>query len=168
MIAKLATNINKWNKTLQSVEYAINNTVCRSTNSTPSKLLFGIIQNGKCCDKIRKVLETVSSEEIDFQTIRQQASDVIKTLQDENIEAYNKKRKSPSHYKEGDYVMIRNIDNTPGINKKLIPNYKGPYVLKTVLDHDRCIVSDIDGFQLSQIPYTGTISVDQMRLFEGT
>lgn len=77
-----------------------------------------------------------------------------------------KKRKAPSQYQEGDYVMIKNIDTTPGINKKLIPRYKGPYVIKTVLDHDRYIVSDIDGFQLSQIPYTGTVSVDHMRYFE--
>lgn len=64
--------------------------------------------------------------------------------------------------------MIRNIDNTPGINKKLIPKYKGLYVVKTVLDHDKYIVSDIDGFQISQIPFTGTVSVDHMRRFEVT
>lgn len=62
--------------------------------------------------------------------------------------------------------MIRNVDNTPGINKKFIPKYKGPYVIKNVLDHDRYIVTDIGGFQLSQIPYTGIISVNQLRRFE--
>jgi len=30
-------------------------------------------------------------------------------------------------YKEGDYVVVRNIDTTPGVNKKLIPKFKGPY-----------------------------------------
>lgn len=166
IITKTTISNNTWNETLQSAEYAINNTVNRSTNSTPSKLLFGINQNNKSCDRIREMLETLSAEERDFPTIRQQASDAIKVLQDENSEAYNRKRKPPNQYAEGDYVMIRNIDNTPGINKKLIPKYKGPYVIKTVLDHDRYIVSDIDGFQISQIPYTGTISVDQMRRYE--
>jgi len=63
--------------------------------------------------------------------------------------------------------MIRNIDNTPGVNKKFIPKYRGPYIIKKILDHDRYIVSDIEGFQLSQTPYTGTVNVDQLRRFEG-
>lgn len=62
--------------------------------------------------------------------------------------------------------MIRNVDSTPGINKKFIPKYKGPYVIKKKLDFDRYIVTDIEGFQLSQIPYTGTISLDQLRHFK--
>jgi len=41
MIAKMTTDISKWNRVLQSIEYAVNNTVCRSTNSISSMLLFG-------------------------------------------------------------------------------------------------------------------------------
>ena len=79
---------------------------------------------------------------------------------------FNSKRKVAQVYKEGDYVMIRNIDTTAGANKKLIPKFKGPYVVKKVLDFDRYVVADIEGFQLTQIPYTGTISVDHMRLWD--
>lgn len=39
MIAKMTNDVNKWSKVLQSVEYAVNNTMCRSTESTPSMLL---------------------------------------------------------------------------------------------------------------------------------
>lgn len=66
-------------------------------------------------------------------------------------------------YSVGDYVMIRNFDCTPGANKKLIPSFKGPYVVKEVLDHDRYIVTDIEGFQLTQMPYTGTVGPDQIK-----
>jgi len=33
--------------------------------------------------------------------------------------------------------MITNTDVTIGRNKKLIPKYRGPYVIKKVLDRDR-------------------------------
>lgn len=164
MIAKATTDVNKWNRVLHSVEYAVNNTMCRSTNTTPSMLLFGVSQNGENNDKLREILQA-NRVERDLPSIRQQASDAIEMLQKENTQAYNKRRKVPSTYKEGDYVMIRNIDTTPGINKKFIPKYKGPYVIKKALDFDRYIVTDVEGFQLSQIPYTGTVSVDQLRSF---
>jgi len=61
-------------------------------------------------------------------------------------------------------IEIRNIETTPGVNKKLLPKFKGPYIVKVhVLDHDPYVVSDIDGFQLTQRPYTGVIAPDQMR-----
>ncbi|KAG5318838.1 RTXE polymerase, partial [Pseudoatta argentina] len=46
-------------------------------------------------------------------------------------------------YKVGNYVL--NIETTPSINKKLLPKFKGPYVVKAVLDYDRYIVTDVDG-----------------------
>lgn len=79
MIAKIMTDISKWDNTIQSVEYAVNNTVSRSTNSIPSKLLFGINQNN-CCDKIREALEESLEQERDLLAMRQQASNAIETL----------------------------------------------------------------------------------------
>jgi len=50
-----------------------------------------------------------------------------------------------------------------GINRKLVPKFKEPYVVKKVLDHDRYVVADVDGFQLMQRPYSGVGAPDQMR-----
>jgi len=49
--------------------------------------------------------------------------------------------------------MIKNTYVSVGINKKLIPKFKGPYIIEKVLPNDRFIVKDIDGFQHTQVPY---------------
>jgi len=146
------------------VEYAINNTVqCRLTGETPSKLLFGVDQLGEVSDSLRLILDPNSSEDRDLPSIRNSASERIAKCQEQNEDRYNQKRKEAKCYREGDYVMIRNIDTSAGGNKKLIPKYKGPYIVKRVLRFDRYEVGDIDGFQITQKPYAGVVPADQMR-----
>lgn len=73
------------------------------------------------------------------------------------------KNKKPHVYKTGDYVMIKNISTTPGTNKKLLPKYKGPYIVNKVLDLDRYLIGDIEGFQLNQKPFSGIVGPDRMK-----
>lgn len=97
----------------------------------------------------------------DLEQIRNKAHTNIEKSQLENEKKYNLRRRS---YKVGDYyVEIRNIDTTSGINKKLMPKFKGSYVVKTVLDNDRFIITDVERFQLTQRPYTSVVAPDQMR-----
>lgn len=166
MLSKLAEEPNKWDRVLGSVEYTVDNTVCRSIRDTPCKLLFGINQLGESNDRIRDVLQSLLESDRDLCAVREQASEAIVNVQEENVRNFNSKRKVAQVYKEGDYVMIRNIDTMAGVNKKLIPKFKGPYVVKKVLDFDRYVVTDVEGFQLTKGPYTGTISVDHMRLWD--
>ena len=163
MLAKLSGSPDKWDTVLEKVEFSINNTVCRSTGEKPSKLLFGVNQTGEVNDKIRQVLESMSSSDRNLDEMRNSASEKIVKCQVYNERAYNRKHKEATVYKVGDYVMVLNTDSTPGVNKKLIPGFKGPYVVKKVLEHDRYIVGDIEGFQLTQMPYNGTVGPDQMK-----
>ncbi|XP_011706055.1 PREDICTED: uncharacterized protein LOC105461256, partial [Wasmannia auropunctata] len=146
---------------LNKVEYSLNNTVCRATNEIPSRLLFGVEQKGIICDSIREVLH--ADMDRDLEQIRDKAHTSIEKLQLENAKKYNLRRKPARDYKIGDYVEIRNIETTPGINKKLLPKFKGPYIVKKILDHDRYVISDVDGFQVTQRPYTGVVAPDQIR-----
>lgn len=57
-------------------------------------------------------------------------------------------------------VLIWNVDITPGVNKKLLSKLKGP------LDRDQYVVTDIEGFQLSQRPFETIVGPDQVKLWE--
>jgi len=162
MLAKMSDDPKKWDQALESVEFAINNTICRSTGNTPSKLLFGLAQLGTINDLVRLSLDQ-SPETRDLKKLRETASHEIIKNQATSEKAYNRPRKKATIYNVGDYVIIVNIDTTAGVNKKLIPKYKGPYVVHKVLDADRYVVTDVPGFQITQIPYQGIISADRMK-----
>ncbi|GJQ72986.1 hypothetical protein Trydic_g1623 [Trypoxylus dichotomus] len=74
-----------------------------------------------------------------------------------------RKRKYPSVYEVGDYVMITNIDVTPRVNKKLLPKFRRHYVITNILDNDRYVVNDTEGFQVTQMPYEGIVAPSRMK-----
>lgn len=161
MLAKLSETPCKWDRVLEQVEYSLNNTVCRATGDTPTRLLFGIEQRGSSNDALRDLINLNDSPERDLEILRNKAQMNISEIQRENEIKYNLRRRPAREYKVGDYVEIRNVETTPGINKKLIPKFKGPYVIKkfwTTIN-----MSDIEGFQLTQRPYTSVIAPDQIR-----
>lgn len=89
MISKYIDNAsgNYWYKILPKIEYALNNTICRSTGETPSKLLFGVEQRNINIDKINDYLkqQTLTSDR-DLLSMRVQA---VKNI--EKSQEYNKR-----------------------------------------------------------------------------
>lgn len=152
-----------WYKVLPEVEHAINNTVNRSTGKSPSQVVFGIDQRGRHNDQIRDFLSDALDSSRDLETIREQVKQRIQKSQQQQKSIYDAKRKTPRQYKCGDLVMIRNFESTPGISKKLIPQFRGPYEISKVLRNDRYIVSDPAGFQNSQKLYVGTWDTNNLR-----
>lgn len=71
-----------------------------------------------------------------------------------------------SSFKIGDFVVIKNVDTTIGVNKKLLPKFKGPYVITKVLPNDRYVVKDIENCQITQFPYDGVIEACNIRLWK--
>lgn len=165
LLAKIS-NGDDWDRKLIDAEFAINNTKNRSVGTTPSILLFGIDQRGAVNDKIRDYLsEQVGNR--DLEKIREVAEKEIEKSQAANKAAFNSSHKAPQKYNVDDLVMVSNYDCTPGVNKKLLPKYRGPYRVAQVLPNDRYIVTDVDNWQVTQRTYSGTHAPAQMRLWVG-
>lgn len=165
MLSKITIEKNDcWDKVLNDVEFCFNNTINRSTGETPAKLLFGRNQVGTVRDNLREILESLDHTSAELLTeSREKALERIQKTQDENKVIYDKKHKYPNSYHVGEYVMVTNTETTVGVSKKLIPKYRGPYIIKTVLPNDRYAVTDIIGFQNTQIPYEGILDASRIK-----
>jgi len=137
--------------------------VCRATDEAPARLLFGLEQRGKSNDLLRGLVQLDAGMERDLGRLRRDAEINISRVLQQSATRYNLRRKAARKYEPGDYVEIKNVEIAAGINRKLVPKFKGPYVVKKVSDHDRYVVADVDGFQLTQRPYSGVVASNQMR-----
>lgn len=165
MLAKLTPEPHKWDSILNEVEYAMNNTFNKSINIAPSVLLFGIYQKGKMNDSLKEYLLTFQNFNRDLDRVRTEAEVKNKLSQEQNKRYFDAKHKTPYKYNVGDYVMVSVIDTTVGINKKLIPKYRGPYVISKVLGNDRYLVEDVSGFQVTQRRYKSVLKPSHLKLW---
>ncbi|XP_037939272.1 uncharacterized protein LOC119672324 [Teleopsis dalmanni] len=170
MLAKLSDPLEHadWVKQLLKIEFAINNSVNRSIGLTPSQALFGINQRGETVDKLTEYLDECISglEGRDLELIRNSAQKCISRVQKYNLNRSKQVQKSAIEFKEGDFVVIKNVDTTAGTNKKLLPKFKGPYVVQKKLQNDRYVVRDIENAQITQIPYEGIIEACNIKLWK--
>lgn len=138
-----------WPRLIPKVEFSLNNHVSKTTKYTPSMLLFGVNQRGPNVDlltehldeKNNTILQTVTRN---LELIRQQADSNTKTAQKLNEQNYAKHSVPPPKYQLGEFVVIKNMDTTVGINKKLAPKDKGPYKVSKILPNDRYVLTDVD------------------------
>lgn len=84
------------------------------------------------------------------------------------VQQYNKEyrdghSRKPSIYHQGDYIVIRDKQVSPGQNAKLKPKYKGPYMVAKCLGNNRYVVCDIPGFNISTRPYNSILSSDKLK-----
>lgn len=137
----------------------MNNTVSNSTGQTPAKLLFGVNQNGNIPDVIRSYLVDHKLE--DLTEMRLKPSEKINKNQMYDKSRFDKRHKVPVKYKVGDKVVITNTVtvSTAGVNKKLLPKFKGPYEVEKVLPNDRYLLKNVDDCQITQLPFYGVCAV---------
>jgi len=74
----------EWHKSLNEIEYAMNNTVNRATGETPSKLLFGVSQRGYIHDALKEYVEQKDPEERDLVQMRTKAAKKIEKASEYN------------------------------------------------------------------------------------
>lgn len=167
MISKLVDEEKKiyWDKTLDTVEFAINNTVQRTIGEHPSVMLFGTNQRGQVLDSLRENI--IDNEQVQGDINREKIRDEAEAKQSRS-QSYNKQyvdshRLPSKQYKLGAYVMVKNFDSRTGISSKLIPKYRGPYKITKILENDRYLIEDVEGMQQTQIPYKGIWAVANIK-----
>lgn len=147
------------------MEFAINNTVNRTIKTTPSIALFGLNQKGTN-DIMTDYFTNLNTEDRDLTTIRNQIVINNRESQLENKKYFDKKRIQAPKYSVGDIVLIRNIVTEPGINQKLVPEYRGPYVITDIKPGDRYVVEDMPGQQISNRPFKGVMAPFNMKHYK--
>lgn len=166
-LSKIVENPFEWRSFLGRVQYVINNTHNKAIDATPSKALLGYDQKRQLDEGLKQLLKQLQNimdnyDEARVKT-RNTAQIVNRTMQEYNKVRYDKRHKKCSIYKAGDLVLLRKLQNKPGENQKLVPKYKGPYQVKTVLNKNRYVIIDVPGYQLTQKPLNTIVSADKIK-----
>lgn len=157
-----------WDLLLKDAEYLLNNTINRSLGDTPYRVLYGVDQRRKIePDLIQYCLDLNEANEIDLEEIRDKAAQKTKKLQIYNKEMYDKKCRKSTHYKIGDLVVVPYKPKV-GESSKLSYQYRGPYEVRKLLGNDRYLIGDVQGYQVSNIPFEGVFDPRNMRLYSET
>ena len=93
---------------------------------------------------------------IDRDREREKAVEVCKKTQEYNKINFDKHRKKSYEYGKGDFVMVKNFIVPPGVNAKT-------YSVDEVFANDRLKIVDVPGCQLTQIPFNGIVSTEDVK-----
>lgn len=94
ILSKLIPSLEEWDKVLHKVEFAINNSMNRSTGESPAMLLFGVQQKGEVGDNVRLFLKQ-DIDKRDLELVRGKASKSIEKVKKYNKKVYDKKHREP-------------------------------------------------------------------------
>lgn len=134
LLTKLsASKPHEWYKYLDVAQLYLNATTHRSVGVAPFRVPLGVNPRIRDDPDIRELLhsESIASFDDDREELREQTHKNIERIQKENKTTYDKKRKEPFTYREGDLMAIKRTQQGPGL--KFAHKYLGPYEIIKVL-----------------------------------
>lgn len=120
-----------WYKFVPRLQLIINSTIQRSTNHTPSQLLFGVNLKKPEDYRVREIIQEEYAKLFDEQReeARNEAKLQIQKVQQENRRNFNKNRRESRKYSVGELVAVK---RTQFVNMgKLRNKFLGPYSYKS-------------------------------------
>ncbi|KAJ0178256.1 hypothetical protein K1T71_006079 [Dendrolimus kikuchii] len=154
-----------WDDYIYDIQVGINTTVHKTTQKSPSELLFGFNvtsrSEGILSPIIRDTTNVINSDNLN--NVRDEASSNIKTQQLKDIERFNSRRKSGKGYKVGDLVRIERQVPHDGKSQKLVIKFQGPYRVMKVLPNDRYVVEDTPMTRKQGRRYEAVVALDKMQ-----
>ncbi|GFS82415.1 transposon Ty3-I Gag-Pol polyprotein [Trichonephila clavipes] len=130
-----------WYSKLPVIRFAMNTTVCDTTDHTPAYLLFGgelrtvddVVQDFKSVVHNDNFVAEITPYVKRFATITEDIRERIETKQDQRKKQYDKNRR-PVYYSPGDKVWVTLHPISSAKNKKtskFMPKRDGPYLILT-------------------------------------
>lgn len=154
----------RWDDQLRRIQWSLNTMRNKTTNKTPQELLFGFQPRDILQNKL--VLALHHSELYDQETLmklRDEAAERIDKQREYAKQRYDDKHSTPRRYTVGDLVLAENEPTSTGASRKLEPLYKGPFIIKEVLDKDRYVIEDLPGSTRTQRHYTSVYASDKIK-----
>lgn len=166
LLTKLtAPNPAEWHKYVERAQRYLNNVPSRNTGKSLFSLLFGTCMKMKKDPIIKDIIETgmVTQYQQEREKSRELVRQSIAKIQEENKRTYNKKRKAPPEYQEGDLVAIKRTQGGPGL--KLAAKYLDSYRIKKALRNERYVVEKVGELEGPRMTST---AADHMKPWENT
>lgn len=155
-----------WAQSLPAIQWALNSFENRVTGESPQMLLMGYRPRNVLKNKLMNAISnTVDDREFQepLPDIREAALMKMTNHQEQQAQRFNESHKAPHEYKAGDLVLCRWNAPATGTSRKLVPRYRGPYIVEEVMGRDRYLVKDTPVTQVSQIPYENVCSADRLK-----
>lgn len=155
-----------WDLNLPAVQWAMNAMKNRTTGESPQMVLLGYRPRNILHNKLLHALrdETDLGSEVEsLPDIRQRALERMTSAAEKQAERHNTTHKTPLSYSEGDLVLLRYEPPADGGSRKLMPRFRGPYVVDKVLGADRYVVKDTPATRVTQKPFESVYAADKMK-----
>ncbi|GJQ79646.1 hypothetical protein Trydic_g11536, partial [Trypoxylus dichotomus] len=134
-----------WDVVLGQVQFSLNNTVHKTTQTTPFRLLFNC-QPRAYGDQLQDEAE---GEE--------------RGTRKNNVNVTTREDVENDTLVEGDLVLMKHEPTGTGTSRKLAEKYKGPYIVIELLPGDRYRIADVPETQRSQRFYEGVAARDVLK-----
>ncbi|KAJ3622472.1 hypothetical protein MTP99_002979 [Tenebrio molitor] len=124
---------------VNNVQFAINNTVNRTTNRTPSGLLMRYKPNP---NELFKIIPDLNDISRDLEALRKETQVQIATEQKYQKRYFDERRKSPHQYQVNGHMLVATNPTADGSSSKLTDEFMGPLVETEILPNDRYRIED--------------------------
>ena len=151
-----------WDKRIQQIQFALNDAENKTTRKTPHQLLFGYHPRNALQNQVALAVSKLNYPE-DIEDLRTEAVQRIAEQQLKDKRNFDQKHKRPRIYNVDDLVLVKRELGATGQSRKLLPKYKGPYVVTRVLGNDRYVINDVPGAQRTSRPFNAVFCSGLMK-----
>jgi hypothetical protein len=131
----------EWDTFVKQVQSALNCTYNKSIAVSSLEALAGYKPRHVANSNILSAVQDDLSR-MDLAELRSKIHQRIAKDQKAQKERFDKTRAATTKYVKGQLVMVSNAVSSTGTSKKLLPKFKGPLRVRTVLPNDRYEVED--------------------------